>query len=96
MKIDENPKNDNSCNPSNYTSAFSNFSDIKNDVTGGMKLKIQTAINIIMDSDGLTPVVCCGLDQKAFHTSCVDENYEDLNDCTVIQHVNSQNNKKQI
>ena len=49
-----------------------------------------------MDSDGLTPVVCCGLDQKTFHTSCVDENYEDINDCTVIQHVNRQNNKKEI
>ena len=61
-----------------------------------MKLKIQTAIDIIMDSEGLAPVVCCGLDQKAFHISCVDGNYEDLNDCTVIQHVNSKNNTKKI
>ena len=70
------------------------FSDHDNDVTGGMKLKIKTAMTIITDSDGSIPVVCCGLNQKAFHTACIDGNSNDLENCTVIKHVNSKTKMK--
>ena len=53
-----------------------------------MKLKIKTAMTIITDSDGSIPVVCCGLNQKAFHTACIDGNSNGLENCTVIKHVN--------
>ena len=49
-----------------------------------MKLKIKTAMTIITDSDGSIPVVCCGLNQKAFHTACIDGNSNGLENCTVI------------
>ena len=59
-----------------------------------MKLKIKTAMTIITDSDGSIPVVCCGLNQKAFHTACIDGNSNDLENCTVIKHVNSKTKMK--
>ena len=52
-----------------------------------MKLKMKTAMKIVMDSEGSIPVVCCGLDQKEFHTACVEGNPENLENCTVIKHV---------
>ena len=54
-----------------------------------MKLKIQTAVNIIMENNGSIPAVFCGLDQKEFVNICIDGNYEELNECTVIKQENS-------
>ena len=60
---------------------------MENDVTGGMKLKINTAVKIILDSNGSIPVVFCGLDQSAFFNISVYGDYDLKNECSVIKHI---------
>ena len=65
---------------------------MKNDVTGGMKLKISTAVKIIMESGGSIPVAFCGLSQKAFFNVSVYGDYDIKNECTVIKHIDFKGN----
>ena len=61
------------------------ISDIENDVTGGMELKIRSAVNIVLDNDGLIPVVLCGLTHPSFRSICIDGKYEDVHGYTLVQ-----------
>ena len=61
------------------------LSDIENDVTGGMTLKIRSAVKIILDNDGSVPVVFCGLSHWAFRSICIDGKYEEVNGYTLIK-----------
>lgn len=66
--------------------------DMENDVTGGMKLKISTAVKIIMESGGSIPVAFCGLSHKAFFNVSVYGDYDIKNECTVIKHIDFKGN----
>ena len=66
--------------------------DMENDVTGGMKLKISTAVKIIMESDGSIPVAFCGLAQRAFFSISVYGNCDNKNEYTVIKHIDFKGN----
>ena len=60
---------------------------MENDVTGGMKLKIDSAVKIIMNSIGAIPVIFCGLAEPAFLNVCLNGHHNITNECTVIKHV---------
>ena len=40
----------------------------EHDVTGGIQLKVDCAIEIVKESAGRTPVCICGLDSDAFES----------------------------
>ena len=43
---------------------------VQNDVTGGMKLKLATAVNIVTASQGHTSVIVCGIGSSAVEEVC--------------------------
>ena len=65
---------------------------MENDVTGGMKLRIRTAVKLIMESGGSIPVAFCGLAHKTFFNLSVYGNYDNKNECTVIKHIDFKGN----
>ena len=58
---------------------------MKNDVTGGMELKISSALKIIKESNGTIPVVFCAVAHNSFQQICVEGCFDTIDECTVIQ-----------
>ena len=58
---------------------------MKNDVTGGMELKISSALKIIKESNGTIPVVFCAVAHNSFQQICVEGCFDKIDECTVIQ-----------
>ena len=56
-----------------------------NDVTGGMELKISSALKIIKESNRTIPVVFCAVAHNSFQEICVDGCFDMIDECTVIQ-----------
>ena len=58
---------------------------MKNDVTGGMELKIASALKIIKQSNGTIPVVFCAVAHNSFLQICMEGKFDVIDECSVIQ-----------
>ena len=59
-------------------------SDMENDVTGGIRAKLNSAINIVLDGNGLIPVVFCSLATSAFE-NITSSGLLETAVCTILQ-----------
>ena len=58
---------------------------MKNDVTGGMELKIKSALKIIKEGNEKIPVVFCAVAHNSFQQICVEGRLDMIDECSVIQ-----------